>query len=464
MSEWGEQLPTILVTPPGPRSREMVDRLRQVESPAALWAEPPEVPVVWAQASGACVEDVDGNRFIDWTGGFSVALVGHRNPQVTAAVQKQAGRLLHAQGALNPSDVRVALVEKLASIVPSPLHRIHLTTTGSEAIDVALKTATLATGRTRFLALQDGYHGKGLGGTSLSAHRKFREPFAPLLAHVTHLPSPYAYRSPFGGTPGECAERCLAYIADVLDNPASGLLDVAAFVVEPVQGNGGWVVPPPSFLRGVRELCDRHGILLIADEIITGFGRTGRWFGVQHSGIVPDIMVVGKGMASGLPISAVVGTEDVMKHWGPMGQTSTFLGHPLGCAAALASIGEIERLGLVEHAASFGTQFHADLKTLALRHPLIGDVRGLGMLQGIELVLDREKKTPATKAAAEVVATALRRGLLMNNRGGRLGNVLKFSPPLVITAEQLHAGLEILDQALHEVEAQVLPGVPVHGS
>jgi 4-aminobutyrate aminotransferase/(S)-3-amino-2-methylpropionate transaminase len=455
MEELGTALPTIRVVPPGPRSRSILQRLRAVESPAALWVEPPEVPIVWARARGANIEDADGNVFIDWTGGFSVALAGHANPAIVAAVKEQADRLLHAQGVLNPSDRRADLVERLLATVPKPLEVVHLTTTGSEAVDVAMKTAVLATGRSRFLAFQDGYHGKGLGGTGVSANRKFRAPFASLLVPVTHLPFPYAYRSVFGSSPEECADRCLAYIADLLDNPASGLVDVAGMIVEPVQGNGGWIVPPPSFLRGLRALCDRHGIVLITDEIITGFGRTGRWFACEHSGIAPDVMVCGKGMASGLPISAVIGTRDVMRHWRPMLQTSTFLGHPLGCAAAVASIGEIERLGLVPRAAALGELFHARLWRLAERHPLIGEVRGLGMMQAIELVSDQATKAPAASEAADVVAAALRRGLLINNRGGRLGNVLKFSPPLVITEAQLDAGLRILDEALTEVETRV---------
>jgi 4-aminobutyrate aminotransferase len=458
MSDLGERLPQIRVTPPGPESVRALDRIRAHESPASLWAEGPEVPIVWARARGANIEDVDGNVFVDWTGGFSVAVAGHGNPAIVEAVKAQADRLLHAQGALNPSDRRADLSERIAALLPPPLEVVHFTTTGSEAVDVAIKTAVLATGRHRLLAFQDGYHGKGLGGTGLSANRKFRQPFAPLLPGTVHLPFPYTYRSPFGGDPEQCAERCLAYIADVVDNPASGIVDVAAMIVEPVQGNGGWIVPPPSFLRGLRELCTRHGILMITDEIITGFGRTGRWFACEHSGIVPDLMVCGKGMASGLPISAVIGTRDVMRHWTPMLQTSTFLGHPLGAAAALASIGEIERLGLLRRATALGARFNVGLRRLAAEHPLIGDVRGLGMLQAIELVADRATRAPATSQTQHVVAAALRRGLLINNRGGRYGNVLKFSPPLVLTDEQLEAGLDILHDALAEVEDTTAPG------
>ncbi|MBM3450877.1 MAG: aspartate aminotransferase family protein [Armatimonadetes bacterium] len=452
---FGEAMPEIRVTPPGPQSRAMLAKLQRNESAASLWAAEPETPIVWARAQGACIEDVDGNVFIDWTGGFSVAVAGHGNPAIVAAIQEQAGRLLHAQGVLNPSDRRVELSELLTALVPRPLEVVHLTTTGSEAIDVAMKTAVLATGRSHFLAFQDGYHGKGLAGTTLSANRKFRAPFASVLGHVAHLPSPYAYRSPFGGTPDECADRCLAYITDLLDNPASGVVDVAAMIIEPVQGNGGWIVPPPHFLRGLRALCDRHGILLIFDEIITGFGRTGRWFGGQHSGVTPDLMTCGKGMASGMPISAVVGTRDAMRHWTPMLQTSTFLGNPVCAAAAIASLAEIERLGLVDRAARMGERFNAALRALAARHPLIGEVRGIGMLQGIELVRDRATKEPAAAEAAKVAAHALRNGLHINNRGGRLGNVLKFSPPLVLTDAQLDRGLAILDDALGAVEAEM---------
>jgi 4-aminobutyrate aminotransferase len=235
--------------------------------------------------------------------------------------------------------------------------------------------------------------------------------------------------------------------------PDSGVADVAAIIMEPLQGHGGWVVPPPAFVQAVRRLCDKHGILLIADEIITGFGRTGRWFAMEHHDVVPDILVVGKGLASGFPISAMITTRKIADAWQPLQHTSTFLGNPVGCAAALASLAEIEERGLVQRSAELGTFFKAGLEKLQSAHPLIGEVRGLGLMVGIEVVRDRATREPGSKEGARVVEAALRRGVLINNYGGTYHNVIKMSPPLVISRRQLDVALGIIDESFREVEA-----------
>jgi 4-aminobutyrate aminotransferase-like enzyme len=235
--------------------------------------------------------------------------------------------------------------------------------------------------------------------------------------------------------------------------PDSGVADVAAIILEPIQGHGGWIVPPAGFVQAVRRLCDQHGIVMIADEIITGFGRTGRWFGMDHYGVVPDIVAVGKGLASGFPISATIMTPEIAAAWQPMQHSSTFVGNPVGCAAALASLTEIEQGGLVERSAELGAYFKSGLLELQKRHALIGDVRGLGMMVGLELVKDRTTRVPASEEGARVVSAALRRGVIATNYGGSYHNVIKMSPPLTITKDQLDYALEALDKSFSEVEA-----------
>jgi 4-aminobutyrate aminotransferase len=389
---------------------------------------------------------VDGNVYVDLTAAFAVAGVGHANPRVVEAVRRQAGRLMHGMGDVHPPEVKVELLRALAGVAPGGLRRSFLANSGAEAVEAALKTVRLATGRPRVLAFHGSYHGLTLGALSVSSRRDFRAPFAgQLAADAVFAPFPYAYRSAFGEDPE--GAKALAYVEYLLDSPASAAEGIGAILVEPVQGRGGDVVPPPGWLPGLRRICDERGLLLVLDEVYTGFGRTGRWFACEHWGVVPDLLVVGKGLTGGLPFAACIGTDAVMDHWpastGEAIHTSTFLGHPLGCAAALASIAELKERRLVERSAELGERLLERLRTATADRPHVGEVRGLGTMIGIELVRDRATREPAPELAGRAVVEALRRGVLLLG-GGVHGNVLSLSPPFVIAEEQVEEAVRVI--------------------
>jgi 4-aminobutyrate aminotransferase len=451
----GTELPEIRTAVPGPRSRELTERLRAHESPAASGIAAGQVPVFWEQSRGAVVVDADGNRFVDLTAAFCVAVAGHSNPRIVDAVSRQASQLFHSQGIVNPNPRRVELIEKLASLAPGDLSVAHLVNTGSEAIELALLTARLATGKQTVIAFHGGFHGKIGGALGVTSMKRLREPFASVLPGFHHVPFPDVYRSPFPRAQGDVAEMCIDYLDRVLGHPDSGVLSVAAVILEPVQGGGGWIVPPPGFLRQVRDLCTKYGVLMICDEVITGFGRTGAWFASNHDGVVPDILACGKGMSSGFPIAGVVTRPDIANHWQANMRSSTYLGNPVGSAAALACIAELEDHNLVERSRVEGAYFKDRLDQLRDRHPLIGDVRGQGMMVAIELVRDRQTKEPASAEGKRVVDELLQRGVMATNYGGSFNNVIKMSPPLVIAREQLDYAIDAIDQSLSAVEASL---------
>ena len=451
--EDGTALPSIVTPPPGPQSRQLTERLSKVEPPTSSVIPRGQTPVFWERTRGANIVDADSNVYVDLTAGFCVATAGHSNPRIVQAIAKQSETMMHSQGGVNPNRNRVELAEKLSARAPGELSVSHVANTGSEAVEMALKTARIFTGKHKIIAFQGGFHGKTTGALSVSSQNYYRAPFQNMLADTTHVPYAYPYRCPTHSEEDDCFFCDGGYLEHVLTMPDSGVSDVAAIIMEPVQGHGGWIVPPKKFVQTVRRLCDEHGILLIADEIITGFGRTGKWFGMDNYDVVPDIMVVGKGLASGFPISATIMSEEVADAWGPMMHTSTFLGNPVGCAAALASLAEIEEKNLVERGAELGDYFKARLLELQQEHHLIGEVRGLGMMVGVEFVRDRETREPATEEGARVVDGLLQRGVIATNYGGSYHNVLKMSPPLVITQEQLDCAIEALNESLSAVEA-----------
>ena len=451
--EDGTALPSIVATPPGPQSLQLTERLSKVEPPTSSVIPRGQTPVFWERTRGANIVDVDGNVFVDLTAAFCVATAGHSNPRIVQAIAKQSGTMMHSQGGLNPNRHRVELAEKLSERAPGELSVSHIANTGAEAVETALKTARIFTGRHKIIAFQGGFHGKTMGALSVSSQNYYRNPFQNMLADTTHVPYAYPYRCPTHSDGDDCYFCDGGYLEHVLTMPDSGVADVAAIIMEPIQGHGGWIVPPRKFVQKVRQLCDEHGILLIADEIITGFGRTGHWFGMDYYDVVPDIMVVGKGLASGFPISATIMSEEVADAWGPMMHTSTFLGNPVGCAAALASLAEIEERGLVQRGAELGDYFKSRLEELQQEHHLIGEVRGVGMMVGVEFVRDRATREPATEEGARVVDGLLQRGVIATNYGGSYHNVLKMSPPLVITKEQLDCAIEALNESLSSVEA-----------
>ena len=453
-AHFGTELAAVNTPIPGPRSRELAQELILTETPNASGIAAGDIPVFWDTTRGANIWDVDGNRFVDLTAGFCVAIAGHSNPRIVAAIQAQAGRMMHSQGGANPNALRVELTRRLARLAPGELKVSHIVNTGGEAVEMALKTARLATGRHLVLAFQGGFHGKLLGALSVTSQNYYRTPFMDVITGTAHLPYAYCYRCAFGKCYPECDTFCADFVRYTLEMPDSGVSNVAAMIVEPVQGHGGWIVPPPEFLTKLRKICDDHGLLLIADEIINGFGRTGKMFAVEHSGVVPDILVVGKGLASGFPIAAAIMRPELARAWHPMQHTSTFMGNPLGCAASLASLDEIEERGLVQRSAEIGRQMMGAARDMQKRHPLIGDVRGLGSMVGLEFVRDRRTKAPASTEGKRVVEELLARGVMATNYGGAYHNVLKMSPPLVITDEQLQFGLQCLDESIGAVERQ----------
>ncbi|HSG82208.1 MAG TPA: aspartate aminotransferase family protein [Gemmatimonadota bacterium] len=441
----GDQLPNIVVPPPGPHSRRLAARLVRVES-RHVTAIGHDFPIFWRDALGANVLDVDGNVYIDLTAGFAVAAAGHRNPRVVDAVKRQLDSLAHGMGDVHPPEIKVRLLERLAEIAPGDLSQTILSSSGSEAVEAALKTARLATGKPGVLCFGRAYHGLTYGALAVTDGDLFRAPFIDQLGiPAVRVPFPDPYRpSPDLQGLGDLLDAALEVAARRLDPDGS----VGAVIVEPILGRGGIVVPPVGFLRGLRRLCDERGLVLIFDEVYTGFGRTGRWFACQHEDVVPDLLCIGKALTGALPFSACIGRPEIMSAWPPSRgeamHTSTFIGHPLGCAAALAQIEEIEGQRLVERAQRLGERVMGRLRDIQTRCPSVGDVRGRGLLVGIEIVRDPASRAPDPERTAELVTGALQRGVILLAGG----HILELSPPLTISESQLDAALDVLEGLL----------------
>lgn len=409
---------------PGPRSKQLAARLARVEG-QNVTCMLPEAPIFWERAQASNVWDVDGNRFVDLGGAFGVANVGHAHPRVARAVAAQSATLLHAMGDVQPSEPKVELLEALVARFPGGgAARAVLGSSGSDAVESALKTALLATGKPAVIAFEGAYHGLSLGALDATWRSDFRDPFA------ARLPGAVRFAR-FGD---------LDHVRSTADAPGPA---VGALMVEPIQGRGGLRIPPDGFLAGLRELCDARGWLLIADEVFTGFGRTGRWFACEHEGVVPDLLCLGKGLASGMPLSACVGRRRVMDAWprsrGEALHTQTFLGHPPGCAAALASLAVLEEEKLPQAAQQKGALSLAVLNECLGDHPDVREVRGRGLMIGVE-VSSRE-------VALATCARALRRGLILLPAGDE-GCVLSITPPLSIEAGLLRDALQLLASCL----------------
>lgn len=414
---------------PGPRSRELAQALRRVESRNVTYVDE-RLPVFWESAHGAIVVDVDGNRFTDLTAGFGVANAGHGNAAVAAAIAHQAQVLMHAMGDVHPARIKIDLLEKLAQIAPAGLGKMFLASTGAEAVEAAIKTAIVATGKSSFAAFHGAYHGLSLGTLEVGGIEKFRTPFLQVLPNrALFLDFPHG---------GDDAAAHLAIARRALESRP----DVAALLIEPIQARGGHYVPPTGYLRGLRELCTSLGILLIFDEIYTGFGRTGTMFACQAEEAIPDILCIGKALGNGFPISAAIASPPVMDAWpespGEALHTSTYLGNPMACAAAIATIGEIERLRLPQRAAALGSAIEPRLMQLRAAGKIL-DVRGRGLIWGLEL--------RSAQAAARAVKEALAAGVILVQAGAE-GNVLSVTPPLVIGQEELLRAIDILDECL----------------
>lgn len=415
---------------PGPRSRELTPALRSFESRNVTFVDK-DLPVFWESASEALVSDVDGNRYIDLTAAFGVANTGHSNAYVAEAVHDQAVRLMHGMGDVHPTEVKVRLLETLAKIAPGDLSKTFLASTGAEAVEAALKTAMLATGKFSFAAYRGAYHGLSLGTLNVSGIEKFRAPFASFVSTSTlFLDYPRANHL--------AADEGTGAALEDVRRALSARSDIAAILVEPLQGRGGCIVPPKGYLKGLRDLCDSLGILLIFDEIYTGFGRTGTLFACEHEDVVPDILCIGKAMANGFPISATIARPAIMDAWpespGEALHTSTYLGNPMGCAAALANIGEIQRMELPQRARQMGLMLGARLDSLRADAKVV-DVRGRGLMWGIEFA--------SAASAQDIVKSALKAGVILLQAGPQ-GNVISITPPLVITQQQLFRAIDVI--------------------
>jgi 4-aminobutyrate aminotransferase len=402
-----------------------------------------------ARGEGAIVEDVDGNLFLDCCAGIAVAATGHAHPEVVRAVNEQAARFLHISTDYY-HETQVALGEAIAQIAPvGGRARTFFSNSGTEAVEAAIKLARHHTRRSNIIAFLGSFHGRTLGALSLTASKTVqRRGFGPMAAGVFHAPYANPYRWPTDGSrpSADCARECLAYIEQEILGHLVSADEVAAIVFEPIQGEGGYIVPPPEFVQGLAKLASAHGILLVADEVQSGVGRTGKMFAVEHYGIQPDIIIVAKGIASGLPMGLTIAREDVMD-WPVGAHSNTFGGNPVACAAALTTLKLVSQ-GLMQNAADVGKFMLSRLKELAGRHRLIGDVRGCGLMLGVELVRDRQTKIPAASERDAVVLSAFRRGLLVLAAGT---STIRLSPPLVLTKEQADAAVGIFDESLSEV-------------
>lgn len=440
------KVPHIKVKPPGPKAKAMVERDRRHTSPSYGRV----YPLVVKKARGCVVEDVDGNLFLDFMAGIAVASTGHCHPKVVKAIEAQARELLHICGSDFYYEPMAELATKLGAISPGKgAKRVFLTNSGTEAIEAAIKLARYHTKRQYIVAFHGAFHGRSLGSLSLTASRmSHRAHFGPLLPGVRHVPYGFCRRCPYHLTYGSCEIECVGALEKTLFRHDVPPEEVAALFVEPIQGEGGYVVPPPEYLPMLQDLCRRHGILLVVDEIQSGFGRTGKMFACEHWGIEPDILCAAKGIASGMPLGAMIAREEIST-WTHGAHGSTFGGNPVACAAALATIALIED-GLIENAAEVGSYLKEKITRLKSSHSSIGDVRGLGLMIGVEFARPDEKLTPDGNLRDRVMRKCFENGLLLLNCGE---STLRFCPPLIVTQRECDKAVEIFERVLREARA-----------
>jgi 4-aminobutyrate aminotransferase len=429
---------------PGPKARAYLERDAAVVSPSY----PRSSPLVLDHAQGSELWDVDGNRYIDFAAGIAVCSTGHSHPQVVKAIQQQAERFLHiSSDYYHP--LWVEFSERLSAIAPfAEPARVFLGNSGTEAIEVALKLARHHTGRQHFLGFLGGFHGRTMGALSITASKTVqRRGFAPLVTGVTHVPFPDPYRPILASSDDGYGQAVVDYIENVLFRRSLPPEDCAGVVVEPILGEGGYVVPSDDFFPALRRLCDRHGILLIVDEVQTGVGRTGKWWAIEHWGVEPDIVCSAKGIASGVPLGAAIARASVMD-WPAGSHGNTYGGNPLACSAGLATLDLIEK-EYMHNAAELGEYALDALAEIQVRHPSIGHVRGKGLMIGVEFVKDRITKEPADELRETIIANAFRHGLVLLGAGD---SSVRLSPPLSISKDLLDEGLEALEASITEAE------------
>jgi 4-aminobutyrate aminotransferase len=400
--------------------------------------------IVAKKASGIYVEDLDGRRYMDFTSGLATVNIGHNHPGVVDAIKRQAENFIHS-GCIFYYEPLIILAEKLRQVTPPGLDMFFFSNSGAEAVEGALKLARHSTGRQGIIAFTGAFHGRTFGAMSLTTSSiRYRRLYHPFVPSVYHSPYPYCFRCFFGQRPGTCSMDCFVYLERLFKHliPPE---EVACIIVEPVLGEGGYVVPPAEFLTRLRSLCDRWDILLILDEVQAGMGRTGKWFASEHFGVVPDIMTVAKGIASGMPLSAVASKKETMEKWPRGVHGTTFGGNPVSCAAAAATIEIIEKEGLLANAIQAGGHAMKRLKSMQEKYRCLGDVRGLGLMIGIEFVTDGGG--PDTVGLQKVLQHCLEKGLVLLECGVDK-NIIRLAPPLIVKTEELDAGLDLLEGAL----------------
>ncbi len=402
-------------------------------------------PLIIERAQGANLFTTNGEQYLDFTCGIGVTNTGHCHPKVVQAIQRQAGSLIHGQMNIVFHQPALQLVDELMKIVPAGMDGFFFSNSGAEAVEGAIKLARHATGRPNVIVFQGSFHGRTVGTMSMTTSKTiYRSGYQPLMPGVFVAPYPYAYR--YGWEPEKTSRWCLDELEYLLLTQTAPQ-ETCAMLIEPILGEGGYVVPPASFLHGLREICDRHGIMLILDEIQSGFGRTGRWFALEHFGVQPDIMTVAKGLASGLPLSGVFSRLEIMQKWIPGSHGGTYGGNAIAAAAAVATIQAIREDGMLENACQRGQQLIEGLKDLQQKYPVIGDVRGLGLMLGTEF---RTVEGHPDKASAKAVANACLKRKMLLLTCGPWDNTIRWIPPLVVSREQIDQGLNIFSEALKE--------------
>ena len=438
------KFPDIKTTLPGPNAAALIGVDRNHVSPSYTRI----YPLVAEKAEGLWIHDPDGNTFLDFTAGIAVCATGHCHPHVVNAIKEQANKLLHMSGTDFYYTSQITLAEKLAHLAPGDgSNKVYFGNSGAEAVEAAFKLARWYTKRELNLAFFGAFHGRTMGALSLTASKTIQKKYYnPLIPGITHIPYAYCYRCPYHMSYPECGIECVRWVEDTLFRTTVPPEEVAAIFVEPIQGEGGYIVPPPEFHRELQKIAKKYEILYVADEVQSGMGRTGKMFAMEHFGVVPDIMALAKGIASGMPLGAMVARSDIMV-WEAGSHASTFGGNPVSCSAALATI-ELLEAELMANAKIRGEYLMTELRELQKSMECMGDVRGKGLMVGVELVKDRDTKERATDWRNEVIQKAFQKGLLLLGCGE---NTIRFSPALTVTVEEIDACLSIFEESLREV-------------
>ena len=442
------KLPKLLMELPGPQARKMIEYDARFMSPSYTR----DYPLVAKKGYGAVVEDIDGNAFLDFAAGIAVCSTGHCHPKVVEAIQKQAAELIHISGTDFYHHHMPQLAERLVATMPGAEHKkVFFGNSGTEAVEGAIKLARYATKRDKLIAFYGCFHGRTLGSLSLTASKATqRKYFGSLLGGVEHIPFPYSYRCPHGHTAETCGTEVLEHLEQQMFKRLFAPEEIAAIIVEPIQGEGGFIPAPAFFLQELQRICNKHGIMLIIDEVQSGMGRTGKWWAYEHAGVEPDILCTAKGIASGMPLSAFIAKESVMK-WKPGSHGTTYGGNPVAIASAMATMDLIEG-GLMANAQKMGDYIFAKTADWTKRFKVVGEVRGKGLMIGVEIVRDQRTKEKAADLRDAIITSAFHQGLLLLGSGE---NTIRMSPPLLIDQEQADCALAIFEQCFREAEAKL---------